>query len=211
MSLLKEAITPLLLAATLYILAVLFGYAAVAGESDPDVYDQWTSLAEFEQTSDLRTLLLENDWVWSEVTVQDLDYILVLTQQLNEQFFPNVPVSLVLATISVESSYQKDLIGFSNDTGLMQIIPKWHEERISKYIYDENVDLTDPRLNIMVGMDYLDELIVKAEGDISLTLMMYNQGPTSGRRSYARSGESFYAEMVLERMYAINDILERRT
>lgn len=211
MSLLKEAITPLLLGATLYILALLFGYAADATESEPDVYDLWNTCEEFEDVADLRALLLENDWVWSEVTIQDLDYILVLTQQLNKEFFPNVPVALVLAQISVESSFRSDLVGFNNDTGLMQVIPRWHEDRIAKYIYEENVDLTDPRLNVMVGMDYLDELLVKAEGDISLALMMYNQGPASGRRSYARSGESFYAELVLERMYAINDILERRT
>lgn len=210
MSVLKEVITPLLLGATFYILALLFGYAAQATESDPDVYDQWNSLEEFEQVNDLRELLLEHDWVWSEVSIQDLDYILVLAQQLNEQFFPNVPVALVLAQISVESSFRSDLVGFNNDTGLMQVIPRWHKERIEKYIYEENVDLTDPRLNVMVGMDYLDELLVKAEGDISLTLMMYNQGPASGRRSYARSGESSYAEMVLERAYAISNILERR-
>lgn len=210
MSLLKEAFSPLLLGATLYILALLFGYAAQATESEPDVYDLWNACEEFEEISDLRALLLENDWIWSEVSIQDLDYILVLVQQLNAEFLPNVPVSIILAQISVESGFRSDLVGFNNDTGLMQVIPRWHGERIEKYIYDENVDLTDPRLNVMVGMDYLDELLVNAEGDISLALMMYNQGPASGRRSYARSGESSYAEMVLERAYLINDILERR-
>lgn len=210
MSLLKEAFSPLLLGATLYILALLFGYAAQATESEPDVYDLWNACEEFEEISDLRALLLENDWIWSEVSIQDLDYILVLVQQLNAEFFPNVPVSIILAQISVESGFHSDLVGFNNDTGLMQVIPRWHGERIEKYIYEENVDLTDPRLNVMVGMDYLDELLVNAEGDISLALMMYNQGPASGRRSYARSGESSYAEMVLERAYLINDILERR-
>lgn len=210
MSLLKEAFSPLLLGATLYILALLFGYAAQATESEPDVYDLWNTCEEFEEISDLRALLLENDWIWSEVSIQDLDYILVLVQQLNAEFFPNVPVSIILAQISVESSFRSDLVGFNNDTGLMQVIPRWHGERIEKYIYEENVDLTDPRLNVMVGMDYLDELLVNAEGDISLALMMYNQGPASGRRSYARSGESSYSEMVLERAYLINDILERR-
>lgn len=210
MSLLKEAFSPLLLGATLYILALLFGYAAQATESEPDVYDLWNTCEEFEEISDLRALLLENDWIWSEVSIQDLDYILVLVQQLNAEFFPNVPVSIILAQISVESGFRSDLVGFNNDTGLMQVIPRWHGERIEKYIYEENVDLTDPRLNVMVGMDYLDELLVNAEGDVSLALMMYNQGPASGRRSYARSGESSYAEMVLERAYLINDILERR-
>lgn len=197
-----------LIAANAWVLSATY---ALCADHELTVYDCWNTLQEFEETSSLRNALVEKEWMWDDTSIQDLDYILVLTQQLNQEFFSNVPPALVLAVISVESGFESDMIGYSNDTGLMQIIPKWHEDRIAKYIYDENVDLTDPRLNVMVGMDYLDELLVKAEGDVSLALMMYNEGPTNGKRDHARLGDSMYARRVIVRMEYIDDILEGRS
>ncbi len=191
-------------------LLAIFVTFAKAVEMEPDVYDLWNTLEEFEATSSLQDLLVENNWASSNVTVDDLDYILVMVQQIHQTCFPNVPVALVLATISLESSFQKDLEGFSNDSGLMQVIPKWHEDRIAKYAYDEKVDIFDPRLNILVGMDYLNELLTEAEGDVAKALMMYNEGPQKGSRHYTRSGESLYATEVCYRMDIISEFLERR-
>lgn len=206
----KAILTVIFLGLIFANLGILSATYALCADHESTVYDCWNTLQEFEGTSNLRNALVEKEWMWDDTAIQDLDYILVLTQQLNREFFPNVPPALVLAVISVESGFEPDMIGYSNDTGLMQIIPKWHEDRIAKYIYDENVDLTDPRLNVMVGMDYLDELLIEAEGDVSLALMMYNEGPTNGKRDHIRLGDSMYARRVMERMEYIDDVLEGR-
>lgn len=181
---------------------------ALANSIGPDIYDQWNTIEEFEEVSSIRKFLLEKDWINNNVTIDELDYILVLVNQCSNEFFPSIPTSLVLSIISVESCFNKDLLSFSDDTGLMQIIPKFHKDRIEKYIYGENVDLYDPRLNIMVGMDYLDELLNLFKGDLERAVMAYNMGPQMADRIADSGNLSSYAKDVLYRMEEIELFLE---
>lgn len=183
---------------------------ALADSLDPDIYDLWNTVEEFETTYSLRKFLIEKDWINEEVTIDELDYILVLTQQCSKEFFPNVPTSLALAVISVESGFKSDLTGLNDDTGLMQIIPKYHRDRIESYIYDENVDLYDSRLNVMVGMDYLNELLMWSKGDLELALMGYNMGQVKARSLYLKGKTTSYSQHVTHRMNEIESFLERR-
>lgn len=184
---------------------------ALSASIDPDIYDLWNAIEEFEVTYSLRKFLIEKDWIDQSVSVDELDYILVLTQQCSEEFFPNVPTSLVLSMISVESGFNSELIGFNNDTGLMQVIPRYHQERMKRYLYDENVDLYDPRLNVMTGMDYLDELLSWSRGDLELALMGYNMGQLKARNLYFNEKlTTSYAKQVIYRMNEIESFLERR-
>lgn len=183
---------------------------ALARTYESDVYDLWNSIEEFEEVSSLRNFLLEKDWINEQVTIDQLDYILVLTRQCSAEFFPNVPTSLVLAVISVESGFNQELTGLSDDTGLMQIIPRFHHDRINGYLYDENVNLYDPRLNIMVGMDYLDELLTWSKGNLNLAVMAYNMGQLRAGRYFDAGKITSYTRTVIYRMDAIQDFLERR-
>lgn len=194
-----------------YIILILIGLTpiALARSFESDIYDQWNTLSEFEDTYRLRNFLIEKDWIYDDISLKDIDYILVLTEQCSKEFFPSVPTSLVLAIISVESGFNKNLIGFNNDIGLMQIIPKWHKDRIEKYIYEENLDMFDSRLNIMVGMDYLDELFEESRGDIEFVVTAYNAGPENAWVLHNKGVVSSYAREVLYRMNEIEDILER--
>lgn len=177
---------------------------------ETDIYDLWITISEFEETSSLRKFLLQKEWIDQRVSIDELDYILVLTRQCSEEFFPKVPTSLVLSVISIESGFNKELVGFSNDIGLMQIIQRFHQDRIARYIYDENINLYDPRLNVMVGMDYLEELIDLAHGDYTFALMMYNLGPDKARELYSNGYISPYAKDILKRAEEIEEFLERR-
>lgn len=194
---------------SMLILMVLLTPFAFASTIDPDIYDQWNTIEEFEEVSSLRQFLLERYWVSEDVSLDELDYILVLTRQCSEEFFPSVPTSLVLSIISIESGFKRDLIGSNNDTGLMQIIPKFHKDRISEYIYEENVDLTDPRLNVMVGMGYLEELMEWSRGGLDLAIMAYNMGPEKAQKLSNNLIVTSYAEEVMARMEDIETFLER--
>lgn len=182
---------------------------ALADPIESDIYDQWNTIEEFEEVSSLRKFLLDRDWISKEVSLDELDYILVLTQQCSSEFFPAVPTSLVLSIISIESGFQKDLVGFNNDIGLMQVIPKFHQALIEEYMYEENVDLYDPRLNIMVGMGYLDELLNWSRGDIERTIMAYNMGQLKADRFASSGYVTQYAKEVIGRMNEIELFFER--
>lgn len=211
MSNIQEVVTNVLTTMSILLLTIIILLQlAFAGYYKNDVYDQWNTIEEFEQVSSLRKFLLDKDWINEMVRLDELDYILVLTQQCSSEFFPTIPTSLVLAVISVESGFRSSLLGFNNDTGLMQVIPGFHRERISRYIYNENVDLFDSRVNVMVGMDYLSELLEKFHGDIYTTLMAYNMGPDRARRYASNGWPSAYADVVMDRMNEISIFLEGR-
>lgn len=195
----------------LVISLIAFSSFAVAASNEPDVYDLWNDISQFEEVSSLRKLLLNKNWISEDVSIDELDYILVLTQQCSNVFFPSVPSSLVLSVISVESGFKSDLIGFNNDTGLMQIIPNYHMDRIEEYLYDENIWLDDPRLNIMVGMSYLEELLDWSKGDLMLAVMAYNMGQVRARHYYETNRRTYYCEKVLRRMDEIQSFFDMRS
>ena len=83
----------------------------------------------------------------------------------------NVDYYLVLALIEVESSYDPTSISHCNAVGYMQVMEKWHAERMDKL----NVkDLIKPESNILVGVDYLAELL--DDNPKELALSIYNRG-----------------------------------
>ena len=103
---------------------------------------------------------------------------------------------LVLALIERETGYRNVGPNGCGSTGYMQIIPKWHEERMKKFGV---VDLLEPEGNIMVGIDYLTELFGKYH-EVNLVLMAYNMGE-SGAKKLWEDGvySSDYADYIMER------------
>lgn len=81
---------------------------------------------------------------------------------------------IIFAMIRVESMFKPDVIGDGgNAFGLMQIQPRWHQERMD----DLGVtDLLDPYQNISVGFDFLLELYEHYDS-IDIALAVYNGGP----------------------------------
>lgn len=77
--------------------------------------------------------------------------------------------------------------------GIMQVNSSWHEDRMTRLGV---TDLYDIRSNMMVGVDYLHELIVAYE-DISVALMKYN-GDSRAEGLMDGSGDvSEYADEIL--------------
>lgn len=93
--------------------------------------------------------------------------------------------SIILSMIYHESRYDEKAIGDNgNSFGLMQIQLSQHEERVSRLGV---TDLLDGAQNVIVGIDYLDELLDRYNGDYGAALTAYNQGHYKGTiSSYAR-------------------------
>lgn len=100
---------------------------------------------------------------------------------------------LIFAMCERESNYNANAVGDrGNSLGIMQIQPKWHQERMDRL---GCTDLLDARQNIIVGIDYLLELTEKNE-DIGWVLMAYNGGMAY---AYKQDKLSEYAEYILTR------------
>ena len=93
---------------------------------------------------------------------------------------------LILAMVWTESRCDPTAKGRDGDTGLMQVIPKWHKERMARLGV---TDLSDPLQNLTVGVDYLVDL--GAHGITRDALAAYNGGPRRPPASYK------YADKVL--------------
>jgi hypothetical protein len=97
---------------------------------------------------------------------------------INECKFYGVEPEIVFAMIERESNFQADVMGDNcNSYGLMQIQPKWHQERMDRLGV---TDLMNPYQNTTTGIDFLAEQIDRYDGDVAKALVTYNQGSFKG-------------------------------
>jgi soluble lytic murein transglycosylase-like protein len=102
--------------------------------------------------------------------------------------------SVIMAMIDRESDFRVNAMGDKGQAfGLMQIQPKWHQERMDKLGV---TDLLDPVQNVTVGIDYLVELLGREKG-LEWALMAYNGGQAYANKLTARGIVSDYAEEIL--------------
>lgn len=111
----------------------------------------------------------------------DADLQMYIIEQCEKR---EVDPAVVFAMIERESQYTADAVGDNgNSFGLMQIQPKWHYNRMVEL---GCTNLLDPYDNVTVGIDLLDDLLDKYEGDYGKALTVYNSGSYKGKvSSYA--------------------------
>jgi soluble lytic murein transglycosylase-like protein len=78
---------------------------------------------------------------------------------------------LILAVMAVESRYNPVAESPVGARGLMQIIPRWHQEKLLEH--GGEYALLDPEVNIQVGAQILREYMGRA-GEMEAALQMYN-------------------------------------
>lgn len=84
---------------------------------------------------------------------------------------------IIFAMAQRESNYIADAVGDNGASiGLLQIQSRWHSERMERL---GCTNLLDPYQNVIVGVDYLAELL-EQYGDIAKALTAYNRGCYEG-------------------------------
>jgi soluble lytic murein transglycosylase-like protein len=107
-----------------------------------------------------------------------------------------VPKALVLAVISVESSFNPRAVSPAGAVGLMQLMP-YTARRVGIPVRD----LQDPRQNILGGVRLLAVLLRYYQGDVVSALVAYNALPRPRLAPLPRNGETpAYVFRVLHRM-----------
>ena len=149
-----------------------------------------------------------------EVTVEEVEVDTVTEPQEEEVKFYNVPLSedlqmyifrecekhniapeIIIAMIEMESYYDADEVSSHGAIGLMQVVPKWHKERMERL---GCTDLFDPYQNVTVGIDYVAELKEK-NADLYWVLMAYNGGERYATKRIKAENYSKYAIKIVER------------
>lgn len=165
----------------------------------------------YDSIHEIATYLRETGWVSELVDDDQLEYELLLIEQLSSTT-DHVPASLAIAQVAQESRFNPNAEN-NGAIGLMQIIPNYHQDRLNDICEEPTFDKWyEPRYNIMVGLSYMDELLDDdyACGDKTYALMMYNQGPTSGTRTYLAKGiVSDYASNIISLKHALDMIIEK--
>lgn len=114
-----------------------------------------------------------------------------------------VPKALVLAVISVESSFRPRAVSRAGAKGLMQLMPY-----TARRVGIAGADLYDPRRNILGGVRLLATLLRHYGGDVISALVAYNARP---RRLFApvpRNGETpAYVWKVLAATRHFSDVV----
>lgn len=110
----------------------------------------------------------------------------------------NICPELLEAMIEHESGGDPYATGPDGDTGLMQVIPRWHSDRMEKLGV---TSLYDPYSNILVATDYLSDLF-EQYGDIAMVLMEYN-GSSDAEYRWQTGQFTDYANEIMDRSYEL--------
>ena len=90
---------------------------------------------------------------------------------------------LVLAVIAIESSFDPNAVSLAGAEGLMQVVPRYHEDTLEEH---GGIDaVRDPTINILVGVRILDQYI-RRTGSLEAGLQRYNGALSDGSGRYAR-------------------------
>ncbi len=108
---------------------------------------------------------------------------------------------LVAAIARQESAFAPDAVSRAGARGLLQLMPetgRWWARRLG--VRDYNIDLLfDPEMNIHLGTAYFADL-QRRYGDLQISLVAYNAGPSRARRWRQRPEYRLDSELFAERI-----------
>jgi soluble lytic murein transglycosylase-like protein len=90
---------------------------------------------------------------------------------------------LVLAVIAVESSFNPNAQSLAGAQGLMQVVPRYHEDKLEEH--GGSGAVLDPTVNILVGTRILEQYI-RHTGNLEAGLQRYNGALSDASSRYAR-------------------------
>lgn len=120
------------------------------------------------------------------------DHILEMSNEIGKEY--NICPELLQSIAFQESRFQADAQN-GGCTGLMQVNPAWHKDRMRELGV---TDLYDPEQNMEVAADYLQELFGRYE-DVGTVLMVYH----GEAGAVSKIEPSQYADEILERSAAL--------
>jgi len=117
-----------------------------------------------------------------------------------------IPITLILAMIELESSFNPEVISKTDDYGLLQINSINHEWLEQQY---QTADMLDPYQNVYCGTKIISSYIKKYEGDYTKALMAYNMGNYGASKAWENGIYSTgYTDRVLSLMQKYEEVVK---
>ncbi|HMV40833.1 MAG TPA: lytic transglycosylase domain-containing protein [Plasticicumulans sp.] len=135
------------------------------------------------------------DYIEENFAVDEAKAYSIVTHAIEHGTKNGLKPELLLAVIAVESTFKEDAVSSQGARGLMQVMPRFHEDAIRE-IGGAHA-LFKPGPNIRTGTGILVEYLDRANGDLHKALARYNG--SSGKRSkvYANKVLSMYRKFQL--------------
>lgn len=111
----------------------------------------------------------------------------------------NLDPLLIVAVISIESGFNPYAQSNMGAQGLMQIIPRYHQDKLAKV--GDKASFLDPVTNVELGAQILHEAI-RRQGDLKLGLQYYGGA--------SDDPEQAYANKVISEMQRLEQLARRR-
>lgn len=118
---------------------------------------------------------------------------------------------VVYALMWQESRFDTEALNSTSkehSVGLMQVNLMWHQTRMDKLGI---TNVADPKQNILLGIDYLAELMTYEEREnitLEWVLMAYNAGPTGADELAAQGTVTAYARSVMDKLLEYSEMEE---
>ena len=109
--------------------------------------------------------------------------LFVLTTSQEEAKAQKIPHSLVLAVMAQESDFNPKAKSSAGAVSLMQVIPRWHLEKIR-----EGESIWNPRVNMRVGAEVLKQCLAQ-RSTVRDALQQYNGNRNDVSYRYSRKVE----------------------
>jgi len=90
---------------------------------------------------------------------------------------------LILAVMAVESRFNPFAGSMAGAQGLMQVIPKYHADKVPDS--EADASFLDPDVNVLVGAKVLKEYITRSGGNLQSGLQRYNGASSDASAQYA--------------------------
>jgi soluble lytic murein transglycosylase len=122
----------------------------------------------------------------------------------------SITPSLFFGLVRQESAFQSAVVSRAGAVGLSQLMPATARDTAARMRrsgiadYTENLEVTNPSINVHIGTFYLNSLVESFDGDMMLALLAYNGGPNRVRRW--RAATNLPADLFMETV----SILETR-
>lgn len=197
---------------TINVLSIELEKAVETIKLQEPMVSEYKKVSKFIDFDALESTQLEKAKEISDATPLDYESAVVLVKYAD---LYDVPYSLVLSIIDIESGFAKDLVGTSQDRGYMQIIPG--TEKWLANTYGTELGLTynpdrifEPEYNLALGIKYLDDLMGDYGSNYDRILSEYNRGAGNLKKYYAanQTYSTSYSRKILanETIYvSLND------
>ena len=165
--------------------------------------EEYKKYAQFVDFDALESTQLEKAKEISERTPLEYESAVVMVKYADMY---DIPYSLILSIIDIESGFDKNKVGSSQDRGYMQIIPsteKWLANSFGSELgIAYNPDrIFEPEYNLALGIKYLDKLMDDYGANYDRVLSEYNRGASNLKKYYEanKTYATTYSTKVLDK------------